>query len=151
MQRTGLFHLQSPQDLLKKANHDLERLRLRPVDAYAAFDFFVTVRHLPDWIYPDDDAKQKLLFQEHRGLRIARHIADGAKHFEVTAKHHFQVAGSSALMSVTQMSEGTEENEVETLIIELDSRDSYPDLLELRITALDLAERVFAEARKMLS
>ncbi len=44
----GIFELRTPQALLDKAVHDLERLRQDPSDAYAAFDFFVSARHMPE-------------------------------------------------------------------------------------------------------
>jgi len=38
----GLFHLKSYRHLVAKLRHDFERLKRDHVDAYAAFDFFVT-------------------------------------------------------------------------------------------------------------
>lgn len=76
MKRQGLFNLQTPRDLLKKAEHDLGRLQLNPHDVYAAWDFFVTIRHLPEWLYPDakDHKYKEKLFTDHVELRIARHL-----------------------------------------------------------------------------
>jgi hypothetical protein len=84
----GLFHLQSPKQLLEKLRHDFARLKEDPVDAYAAFDFFVTARHMPEWLYPDDPAKCKVLFDEHVLLRVCRHIAEGSKHFRAKDPRH---------------------------------------------------------------
>lgn len=55
-----------------------------------AFDFFVTAEHIVDWTHPKDREKRK----ELRGLpllAVTSHIANDAKHFEVTAKHHQSV------------------------------------------------------------
>ena len=48
-------------------------------------------------LYPSPGDKQqcKALFKNHVELRIARHIADGAKHFKVTQPQHTQVVGTS--------------------------------------------------------
>jgi hypothetical protein len=50
-------HLQTPRDLLAKAERDFKRLQENPANADAAFDFFVTVRHLPNWLHsnPSDE------------------------------------------------------------------------------------------------
>ena len=85
----GFFTLTSAQDLFEKAVHDLERLKMNPLDTYAAFDFFVTARHIPDWL------SQPEVFSEYVELRICRHLADGAKHLIVTAAKHKQVKGTS--------------------------------------------------------
>lgn len=46
----GTFDLKSSRHLLDKAKHDLARLRIDPINAYAAFDLFVTLRHIPHWM-----------------------------------------------------------------------------------------------------
>ena len=84
----GLFHLQSPKQLLEKLRHDFVRLKEDQVDVYAAFDFFVTARHMPEWLYPGDTNKQKALWDAQVLLRVCRHIADGSKHFRVTGAQH---------------------------------------------------------------
>ena len=91
----GLFHLSSPRDLLAKLRHDMHRLEHDHVDAYAAFDFFVTARHLAEWLYPGQLAKQKALFDGSVLLRVCRHVADGSKHFQVTSKQHDSVKDAS--------------------------------------------------------
>jgi len=88
----GLFQLSAPADMLKKLRHDFERLKGDHVDAYAAFDFFVTARHIPEWLYPGDKTKQDAVFSQSVLMRVCRHIADGSKHFEATAKQHDSVA-----------------------------------------------------------
>jgi hypothetical protein len=151
MKRRGLFNLQTPLDLLAKAEHDLGRLRADPTDAYAAFDFFVAVRHLPDWLHPSDSALRKSLFAKHVELRIARHIADGSKHFEATHAQNIQVAGTSADPAAYQ-SGAFQASAFQNggLIVELDSRDPDTAAIGTRIGALELAEKVFTVARAVV-
>ncbi|MDZ7412947.1 MAG: hypothetical protein ONB15_05350 [candidate division KSB1 bacterium] len=93
----GLFQLQSARDILDKLRHDLERLKSEPLNQYAAFDFFVTARHMPEWLYPGDahGTQRKALVQQHTLLQICEHIGDGSKHFQATAKHHKSVKNTS--------------------------------------------------------
>ena len=49
----GFAVLKRAADLVAKLEHDLERIRAAPEDAYAAFDFFVTADHIVDWLLPD--------------------------------------------------------------------------------------------------
>ncbi len=93
----GFANLVGPRDLLRKLMHDHARIRANPSDTYAAFDFFVTAEHLLDWTLPDAHGSSQRAAREHRRaseplLAIASHIASGAKHFRVTAKHHGSVA-----------------------------------------------------------
>jgi len=157
MKHTGLFTLQTPGDLLAKARHDLERIRTNSLDVYAAFDFFVTVRHLPDWLHPGDKPEQKqqrgALFDKHVELRVARHIADEAKHFEATRNQNFQVEGTS-VAAAYQTTGGAFQRGVfqgETLMIKLDPRD--PDTVSLGewVDVLEFAERVFRVAESIVA
>jgi hypothetical protein len=95
VKRQGFFNLQTPEDMLAKAHRDYERMRSKPLDSDAAFDFFVTARHIPDWLMAAGRGSASDAFAQHVQLRICRHIADGAKHFEATAKQHQQIEGTS--------------------------------------------------------
>ena len=92
----GVFELRTPKDLLEKLRFDLKRLEADPLDQYAAFDFFVTAAHVPDWIAPGMDQRSKDQRAEIRSrhvlLQVCDHIASGSKHFEAVAKHHKSVA-----------------------------------------------------------
>ena len=142
-----IFSLTDPRDLLKKAEHDLGRLRTNPLSAYAAFDFFVTVRHLPDWLHPGDKASQSALFSKHVELRIARHLADGAKHVVLHNTNLKQVSGTVGTQPAFQRGAFSDAFQTGRLVVQLDPRD--PDTLSLgaEIEALELAERTFAVAR----
>jgi hypothetical protein len=89
----GFGELQSPRDLLIKLKHDLERMENSPEDQYAAFDFFVTAEHIVDWLHPSERKAREDLRSSTAILRITSHIANGAKHFEATAKRHQSVMG----------------------------------------------------------
>jgi len=152
MKHRGLFNLQTPRDLLEKARHDLGRLRADPLDAYAAFDFFVTVRHLPDWLHPRNKPEQRALFDKHVELRIARHIADGAKHFEATYDQHFQVEGTSVVAAFQTIGYGFQRDafQGETLMIKLDPQDADTVSLGKWKNVLELAEKVFRVAESII-
>jgi hypothetical protein len=89
----GIFTLDSPEDLLKKLEHDYSLMSNAPNDPYLAFNFFVTAEHLLDWLYPGSANKKKRT-QARKSeilLEICSHIASGAKHFQVEAPHHRSV------------------------------------------------------------
>lgn len=141
----GTFDLKSPRQLLSKATHDLQRLRNDPTDAYAAFDLFVTLRHIPHWIFPGDEAKARAMIEAHPELRVCRHIADGAKHFVLTAKHHCQVQRTERTSSAWGKSWGKSWGGAwgqDALVIELDPADPGTAFLGTRTTALELGETV---------
>jgi len=77
--------LQRAEDLLKKLKWDLQRIENAPSDIYAAFDFFVTAEHIPDWI------NNNKIKNGNELLKVVSHIANGAKHFEVSDKRHKSV------------------------------------------------------------
>jgi len=95
---SGVFgDLLNTTNLLAKVEHDLERLRRNPTDAYAAFDFFVTAEHLPDW------AGSPTGFRSSNPLlRVVSHVANGAKHFAVDPKRHHSVESSAAVHGAFQ-------------------------------------------------
>lgn len=86
----GIFNLTSPADLLKKLEHDYALMKKDPTDQYAAFNFLVTAEHMLDWLYPGYENKK--IREELRNnevlLQACSHLASGAKHFKVQAKHH---------------------------------------------------------------
>jgi len=145
----GLFQLETHEDLLAKLRHDLARLRSDPLDAYAAFDFFVTARHYPEWRYANDTAKRDALFSQNVELRICRHLAEGAKHFQATEPRHKQVAGtafSPGAWAIGAWAKGAWKPGAwgDGLFISLDPRDPDTASLEARINAVQLAEKTLA-------
>jgi len=89
----GFFELSDARDLLRKLHFEFEQLKSDPRNAYVAFNFFVTAEHLLDWLYPGDAnrAKRKQVRESSVLLQVCSHVANGAKHFEVEAKHHKSV------------------------------------------------------------
>ena len=78
--------LSSAQDLLAKLQFDFGRIKSNPHDVYAAFDFFVTAEHLPEWCDDRDVKRTEPL------LRVVSHLATGAKHFTPSPQRHKSVA-----------------------------------------------------------
>jgi hypothetical protein len=84
----GFFQLRSPQDLLAKMRYDFERMQSEPLNVCPAFDFFVTAHHLVDWIWPSAGRKQQKANRMADAIpRVCEHLANGAKHFLLTARH----------------------------------------------------------------
>ena len=139
----GLFELQTPADLVKKLQLDLERMAKSPQDQYAAFDFFVTAEHIVDWIYPGDDHEhtRKSLRSSKALLRITSHLANGGKHFQATRKHHQSVTGTEKDRYVESgyMQEGYFK---EPLLISLSEKEAK-EMGTPQIDALTLARQVF--------
>lgn len=85
------FDLRTPADLFRKAECDLAALEKAPTDSYLAFNLFVTLEHLPDWlgkrelVHPQDETKRNSI------LKIVSHLANGAKHFYVQDRRHKSV------------------------------------------------------------
>jgi hypothetical protein len=84
MLKDGFFELQTPRDLLRKLQHDRERMNANPGDSFAAFDFVVTALHLHDWARQTgavekaqrpEDPRQRLAWE------LCGAVANGAKHF----------------------------------------------------------------------
>jgi len=86
----GIGQLDTPQHLLAKLKHDLERVQADPSDTYAAFDFFVTAEHMLDWVLPGYQNKhaRSALRDSSPLLQAVSHIANGSKHLVAEAKHH---------------------------------------------------------------
>jgi hypothetical protein len=158
--RPGLFKLNTPRDLLEKARHDLHRLRDNSADTYAAFDFFVAVSHLPDWLFPEgvDAAKRKAIFDAHVELRIARHIANRGKHFIATHSQNRQIEGTT-VMPATRIAKTWDAKlgflDSETwgpeLYVVLDNKgDPATSQFGQRIHALRLAEKILTVAEQIV-
>ena len=54
-----IFQLTTAADLRAKLGRDLDRLKNEPMNADAAFNFFVTAEHLLDWVYPKNINKAR--------------------------------------------------------------------------------------------
>ena len=145
----------SPADLLVKMQHDLSRMEQELANSYPAFDFFITAEHLLDWLYPGDTWSKngKIRAQKRQGeplLRVTSHLANGAKHFQVTDKRHKSVDS-------LQVHEGAFDPktfdpnafDTERLIIELQGDEA--NAFGQQISAIDLARRVLAYWQQQLA
>src|SRR4051794_7798333 len=91
MSYKGFASLETPRELLRKVQHDFERLQANPADSYAAFDFFVTAYHLLEWLHPGDPIAMGAEEKRTPLLQVCSHLANGAKHFEAKDKRHQSV------------------------------------------------------------
>ncbi len=142
----GFFLLRTANDLLQKLERDFKKLKQHPLDVDLAFNFFVTAEHILDWKYPgraNKSNREKLRNAEVR-LQVTSHLASGAKHFDVEAKHHTSVKDTGR---VGYWPEGywprgywLEGYWPESLIVYLDGNAA--SLLSSQISVLDLASDV---------
>ena len=89
----GIFNLTTPADLLKKLEHDYKLMKKDPTNQYAAFNFLTTAENMLDWLYPGRANKKnrEAIRDKEIVLQVCSHLANGAKHFQVEAKHHKSV------------------------------------------------------------
>lgn len=136
---TGFFELKTPNDLFKKLEYDMKRLKLSPRDAYAAFDFFVTAEHMLDWLYPNKPKQRTADRKDNRLLQICSHIANGSKHFEATGKHHKSVSDTIRHQGAFS-SQFSNQFDIDRLEVEL--QDDAAAKFGHIVPAVDLAARV---------
>lgn len=142
MSAQGFFSLTSASDLIAKARSDLDAFRSKPLDSYRAFNFFVTARHVPDWLFPGDEKAQKALFDKHVELRVCRHLADGMKHLVLKAPHHTQVTGTGQRRGVFDPNAfDNRAFDVGNLTVDLSAEDSHALGVTGPASAIALAER----------
>ncbi|MGH7783593.1 MAG: hypothetical protein ACREO5_07115 [Candidatus Binatia bacterium] len=95
----GFFELQTAKQLFEKLESDFERLKsAAPISReaqYAAFDFFVTAEHLPEWLAKGKGANLSTL-RAYADHPLVSHIANGAKHFRVDPNRHNAVHSTQA-------------------------------------------------------
>ena len=129
--------LANARDLLAKLRFDFGRIKSNPHDAYAAFDFFVTAEHLPEWCAQTNVKRTEPI------LRVVAHLANGAKHFVARDPKHKSVDDvglrsgvfNSAIFNSEIFNTGG-------LCVELKGEDAAA--LGSEISSLDLARRVLA-------
>jgi hypothetical protein len=139
----GFGDLKTPVDLLGKIRHDFERLRNDPENVYEAFDFFVTAYHMLDWLHPKDDCAREAEERKYPLLQVCSHLANGAKHFEATAKKHVSVKDIAVVEGAFQRG-AFQSNafQVSGLFVQLDG--SAAAAFGPSINVVDLARRVLA-------
>lgn len=142
----GFFLLHTANDLLQKLERDFKKLKQHPRDVDLAFNFFVTAEHILDWKYPGRANKnnREMLRNAEVLLQVTSHLASGAKHFDVEAKHHTSVKDTGGFGYFPQgywpKGYWLEGYWPDNLIVHLDGNAA--SLLSSQISVLDLASSV---------
>lgn len=132
--RFDFFEMRAPADLFNKIQADLAALETSSHDVRVAFNLFVSLEHLPDWLGLRAFVRDNVL------LRVVSHIANGAKHLEVNERRHSSVkaAEKSRYVAAGYVEPGYFE---EPLVIYL-SEDEAKELGCVQIDAVTLGKRV---------
>ena len=142
--------LQTPKDLQLKLRHDLGRMEQSGSNLYVAFDFFVTADSMVDWVCPDEadnagnrrrdrGAERKKIREDNALLRIAAHIANGAKHFTVTRHNSIDGIEKTHYVEPGYVDEGYFED---SILLHLTKDEQAKSGLGSTVKALDLARDV---------
>ena len=151
----GFAPMTSPADLLVKMQHDLSRMEQALANPYPAFDFFVTAEHMLDWLYPgppkSKNGKTRTQKRQQESLlQVTSHLANGAKHFLITASHHKTVDNLRVHKGIFDPAIfDPNVFDTERLIIELQGDEA--NALGQQISAIDLARRVLAYWQQQLA
>ena len=146
----GIFSLRTPLDLLGKLEADFRRIQASDPNSlaaqYAAFDFFVTAEHLPDWVKHASGGSLTSHRQYQDGA-VVSHIASGAKHFHVEDERHKKasdtaIAGSFHSGSFSASSFDASSFDLSRLVIHLENGES--------VEVLKVAEQVLLHWRGIL-
>ena len=107
MSAQGFFALTSASDLIAKARSDLDGFRSNPLDSYRAFNFFVTARHVPDWLFPGDEkAKGEVLIKDLVvGAEIAGMSKERDEYLKKQAEAQFSVPEAQLVEAVRKIIE----------------------------------------------
>lgn len=140
----------TPAELREKLRRDLERMKADPLDADAAFNFFVTAEHMLDWVHPGAKGRDARSNERKANvlLQVCSHIANGAKHFITESSHHRSVSGTRevggyfppAYFAPSYFPHGMFPHG--NLVIQLDNEAA--NQLGAVIGAVDLAEKLMA-------
>lgn len=142
--------LLTPRDLLHKLRHDLQRMEQSGSNQYVAFDFFVTADSMVEWICPDEadrignrkrdwSPERKKMREGNPLLRIAAHIANGAKHFTVTRHNSVDGIEKTRYVEPSFVEDGYFED---SILLHLTPDEQAKSGLGSPIKALDLARDI---------
>ena len=84
--KDGFFALQTPQDLLRKLQHDFERCKANPLDTFAAFDFVVTGTQMHEWAKAAGLDERPAEPLDELVFKLCGDLRNGAKHFGMPRK-----------------------------------------------------------------
>src|SRR4051812_32859940 len=121
-----------------------------PLSEDAAFDFFVTARHVPDWMEAQGLGPAAALFGQFVELRICRHLADGAKHFIATHSMHKQVQEVIRKPGAFQANAFSEAFQTGGLEIAFDPADRATLSVGPRISTTHMANKVLDVLNKVV-
>lgn len=145
-QLDGFFSLRTPEDLLRKLETDWERLRAADpasVEAqYAAFDFFVTAGHMPEWLWQDRGGSEAD-YRTYDDHALIWHITNGAKHFRADPQRHTTVRDTRVQPGVFDANIfDPSVFDVPRLVVDLENGTSVP--------VMEVAERIVKHWRKRI-
>jgi hypothetical protein len=146
----GTFDLLTPRDLLEKLKHDFKVLESDPDNTYSAFNFFITAEHIKDWIFPGraNKTKREDLDKSSLLLQVCSHVANGAKHFEVGAKHHQSVSDTvrfgSHFPKTNSPSNRFPKNKFPKGILKIELKGEAEKQFGTRVGVVDLAKKILA-------
>jgi hypothetical protein len=131
--KQGFFELVTAEDLRDKARKDLSILRAAPIDSMAAFNFFVTARHVLEWKWGAVAATGFI-------------VGDGAKHFELHSKRLTQVENLK-MHSGAFDKEAFDSGAFDTaeLQVELNPQEALAASLSERVDVVTLANAVMIQ------
>jgi hypothetical protein len=138
MKNSGFYNIKTPSDLLDKAKRDYEKLKTEHSSIDLAFNFFVTIEHMPDWLRMNRQEIKSIKDNSHV-LRVRSHLACGIKHFEPFDS--YKSVKSTQENSVYE--EGIYESGIydEWLTVNLDG-DEITEFGRTNLTAIKLGEMV---------
>ena len=149
----GFFSKKEPKDLFAKLQKDFDRLKKNHLDEDAALDFFITAESLTDWAIPGRKNKEKQMLHRNSSilLQIVSHVASGAKHFNVEAKHHKSVSETGkAVGGLASFRARTfraslfmpifQNNEKLTIYLEGEAKDQLGESIEVNVLATKVLE-----------
>ena len=129
----GMFSMRTTGDLVGKLEADFNRLASadpdEPEAQYAAYDFFVTAEHIPDWIKHTSGGS----LTSHRSYpdgSLVSHIASGAKHFHVTNTRHKTASDTEVVGAFDPAAFDSDAFDVRRLVIKMDD-GSMEDVLNV--------------------
>ena len=92
----GFFDMRTAGDLREKLRRDFAKFSAEPLDVDAFFNFLLTAEHMADWVLPGKANKKarQAIWGSSIYLQVCSHLANGAKHHRVEAKHHRSVSST---------------------------------------------------------
>lgn len=138
MKHSGFYNIKTPEDLLNKARRDFDKLKNDKSNIDLAFNYFVTIEHMPDWLRMDKQSK-KAIKDSSPILRVCSHLASGIKHFEPYDNYN----SVKSVQEDSVYEDGVYEDNVfeKWLTVNLDG-DEIVEFGQHKLDAIELGQRV---------